>query len=288
MNDATYTVGADRKYNVERDTIIRVLVGSQSLGLNNPGTDDRDEMGLMVEPPDAVFGLDTCDHHVTRTQPEGVRSGPGDLDLAIYSLKKWMRLACKGNPTVLNILYAPEPLITLTPSGKLLRQYAAEIVSWQAIPAFIGYLTAQKERLLGTRGQKRVQRPELEEAHGYDTKFAMHALRLGLQGIELMETGRLTLPLDEERRATCMAVRRGEVDKAEAVRLMEDAEARLKRGVPFPGKSPLREKPHYILIHKLMEAIYREHWSANRLYCDANRDYQSIKTLARDAAGGNT
>ena len=36
-----------------------------------------------------------------RTQPEGVRSGPGDLDLIVYSLRKWMRLALTGNPTVL-------------------------------------------------------------------------------------------------------------------------------------------------------------------------------------------
>ena len=32
-------------------------------------------------------------------------------------------------------------------------------------------------------------RPELVAAHGYDTKYAMHALRLGLQGIELLTTG---------------------------------------------------------------------------------------------------
>jgi uncharacterized protein len=33
-------------------------------------------------------------------------------------------------------------------------------------------------------------RPELVAVHGYDTKYAMHALRLGLQGIELLTTGR--------------------------------------------------------------------------------------------------
>jgi len=50
------------------------------------------------------------------------------------------------------------------------------IVSKRAGRGYLGYLRGQKERLLGTRGQKRVNRPELVEAHGFDTKYAMHAL----------------------------------------------------------------------------------------------------------------
>jgi len=40
-------------------------------------------------------------------------------------------------------------------------------------------------------------RPGLVAIHGYDTKYAMHALRLGLQGIELRTTCRITLPTPE-------------------------------------------------------------------------------------------
>jgi hypothetical protein len=59
-----------------------------------------------------------------------------------------------------------------------------------------GNLHGQKERLLGSRGQ-RVNRPELVQAHGYDTRYAMHAARLGYQGLELLETGELTLPMPD-------------------------------------------------------------------------------------------
>jgi len=38
----------------------------------------------------------------------------------------------------------------------------------------------------------------------------MHAVRLGYQGIELLETGRLTLPMAEPARSRVMAVRLGE------------------------------------------------------------------------------
>ncbi len=31
---------------------------------------------------------------------QDARSGAGDLDLTIYSLRRWIRLALKGNPTI--------------------------------------------------------------------------------------------------------------------------------------------------------------------------------------------
>ena len=65
-------------------------------------------------------------------------------------------------------------------------------------------------------------------AHGYDTKHAMHALRLGLQGAELLTTGRITLPVPEPDRARLRAVRAGEVPLAEALDAIRAAEARLE------------------------------------------------------------
>ena len=93
---------------VERSTILRATVGSTLHGLHHGGQDDRDEMAIFVEPPEFLVGLawrdrearaGSFEHYVERTQPEGVRSGPGDLDLVAYSLRKWLRLALKGNPT---------------------------------------------------------------------------------------------------------------------------------------------------------------------------------------------
>src|SRR3954463_15613041 len=85
----------------ERGCILRGLVGSTVHGLSNPGADDRDEMGVCVEPEDYVLGLRPFEHCVARTQPEGHPSGPGDVDLTIYGLRKFCRLAIKGSPTVL-------------------------------------------------------------------------------------------------------------------------------------------------------------------------------------------
>lgn len=138
------------------------------------------------------------EQYIYRTQPEGVRSGPGDLDLTVYSLRKWLRLALAGNPTILLPLFAPpEHLVAITPPGDELRERSRMIVSRRAGHRFLGYLRAQRERLLGLRGSRHTNRPELVEVYGFDTKFAMHMVRLGVQGVELLETGRISLPLRE-------------------------------------------------------------------------------------------
>jgi hypothetical protein len=75
---------------VEDGTILRGTVGSTVHGLHHGGQDDRDEMAIFVEPPEFLIGLRLAlsgsswgpfEHYVERTQPEGSRSGPGDLDL---------------------------------------------------------------------------------------------------------------------------------------------------------------------------------------------------------------
>ena len=94
-----------------------------------------------------------------------------------------MRLALAGNPSILLLLFVPDDQLQLvTPAGRALRELAPAFISVRVRDAYSGYMAAQKERLLGQRGRMRVKRPELVQAHGYDTKYAMHTFRLGLQG----------------------------------------------------------------------------------------------------------
>ena len=225
-------------------------------------------MAVFVEPPEFLIGLSRArgirgglygfEHFVERTQPEGVRSGPGDLDLVAYSLRKYVRLALKGHPTILLPLFVPtESLLEITKLGEELRSLRSVLISRRAGLGYLGYLRGQKERLLGSRGQKRVNRPELVEAHGYDTKYAMHAARLGYQGIELMETGALTLPMREPERSCVMAIRTGDRTFAEAIAEIEDVEARLATAVEV---SPLPERPDHAAIDAFLIDAYQCAW----------------------------
>ncbi|WP_129336573.1 DNA polymerase beta superfamily protein [Cellulomonas endophytica] len=244
--------------------ILRTVCGSGVHGMAIAGHDDHDEMGVYVETREQVVGLAPSSHHyVSRTQPEGVRSGPGDTDLTVYALRKYMRLAVAGNPTVLTVLFAPAGSVLVeTPLGTELRELAPVILSLEAGRRFLGYLVGQRERLLGGGQRSRVpNRPELVAAHGYDTKYASHALRLGYQGLEVVTEGRLTLPVDGPALAACMEVKRGEVGFDEALRRVDEVRDRLDEAIRS-GRSPLRERPDRERIDAWLVGAHERHWAA--------------------------
>lgn len=208
---------------ISRQEIIRAEVGSTLYGTGLPGTEDTDYMGVCVEPWQAIFGLQRFEQWQWRTQPEGVRSGFGDIDITVFGLRKFMHLACKGNPSILLLLFVPEDrLVVQTPLGRSLQVLARDIVSARVAAPYIGYATAQLDQLTGKRGGKHGKsRPELVEQFGYDTKFAMHALRLALQGCEILRTGRIEVPIPNPDGDLLRAVRRGDLDLTTVVELIE-------------------------------------------------------------------
>jgi uncharacterized protein len=251
----------------ERCTILRGLVGSTVHGLNvNDGIEDRDEMGICVEPLDDAMALwDPFEQFIYRTAAEregrsNARSTGGDLDLTIYSLRKWMRLAIKGNPTILLLLFTPQDqLVSCDELGAELRALTPEIVSRRVQAPFLGYLQAQKQRLTGERGQKRIHRPELEEMYGFDTKYAMHMLRLGFQGVELLSTGQLSLPMREPERSFLLDVRRGRVSEQECLAKAESLEHELD---DLATTSILRAEPDEQRVEQWVLEAYRRRWGA--------------------------
>jgi uncharacterized protein len=253
--------------------ILRGEVGSTMHGTAIAGQDDRDEMGVFVEPPEFVCGLTPCDHYIYRDQPEGVRSQPGDLDLTMYSLRRFCRLAAQGNPSVIMLLWLPA-YINTTPVGAELIRMREAFVSRESGRRYLGYLAAQKSKLKGERANT-VRRPELVEKYGYDTKFAMHALRLGLQGIEVMTHRRLTLPVAEPDLTTLRAVRSGQIDLEDALQLIEDAEKRLGELVEACTWTADIDG-----INRFMVKAHLEYWRSRELLSDLPGESSVIAALA--------
>lgn len=143
--------------------ILRVQVGSGVHGTAISGQDDRDEMGICLEPARFVTGLarvprgiddngreiefEQYQRHTVWDKPGGLanRSGVGDLDIVVYSASKWCRLALAGNPTVLLALYVPdEEVIFRNEVGAELVANSSRFVSKLAAERFLGYLRSQK------------------------------------------------------------------------------------------------------------------------------------------------
>jgi hypothetical protein len=83
---------------------------------------------------------------------------------------------------------------------------------------------------------------QLIEQYGFDTKYAGHVLRLGYQGIEFLESGRLTLPMREPERTRILDVRNGRVAFKDVLAEADDLQHRLEY---LLQNSRLPERPDY-------------------------------------------
>lgn len=199
----------------DADRVMVVEVGSTAHGTALDGTDDFDICAVWIEGPNQVLTWQQAKGTAMyRTQPEGVRSGPGDVDAQVYTLRKFLGLAVAGNPSILQTLWCP--VLEDSETAAELRNIREWFIGRHILNPYRGYMKSQVQRILGTKGSGHGTRGsggrvELIEAHGYDTKYAMHAARLGFQCLELLNTYGLELPMTSEAGDWLRAVRRGEV-----------------------------------------------------------------------------
>ncbi|WP_198667326.1 nucleotidyltransferase domain-containing protein [Glycomyces dulcitolivorans] len=259
----TFDAGAVARAN----EILRTEAGSGVHGLAIAGVSDHDETGVFIEPAEHVIGLaEPVDHATWRDRPEGHRSQAGDSECTLYSLRKFLRLAVAGNPNLLLVPFAPEASVYRTSVlGDELRALGPAFLSRAAARRVVGYLDGQVAMLLGRGRQKDMpKRPELVAAHGYDTKFASHALRLGFQGLELIEHARLTLPMPEAERERVLLVKSGGVPDLDTV-LAEITAARDRiESLLDAGKTPLPETPDLDRLSAWSIDAHRRHWDSTR------------------------
>lgn len=244
-------------------TILEIVVGSTVHGTSvDDGLEDLDLMAIRLESREQALGFYAEDTWTKRTKPTGVRSEAGDVDYVAYGLRKYLSLALKGNPTILLALFVPEHHVrSISAAGAELRALAPSIVSQQVFAPFRGYMRQQTERLFGLRGQQNVTRPELIERYGFDTKYAGHIVRLGLQGEEILRSGKISLPMPDSDRALVVGIRTGKYTLNEVSKLIDDVEGRLVRA---KDSSVLAERPDIAKVQSWMMRTYLDYWNGAR------------------------
>ncbi len=85
----------------------------------------------------------------------------------------------------------------------------------------------------------------------------MHALRLGVQGVELLTTGRITLPVPEPSRSHLLAVRRGDVPLPEVLAAVTDAEQRLRA---LRDSASVPQQPDRAWVDGWLHRSYLAYW----------------------------
>jgi len=178
--------------------LIHVFIGGSQLhGAKIHGTDDMDIYGVYVEPPEWALGLSPFPHFVWSTAGDDHRNGPNDIDVTLYSLRRWAELACKGNPTALHFLFSP--LAIRSPAWDAVLAHKDVFAAKSSATHFLGFADNQLKRMTGERGRgKKGQRPALELEFGFDVKAAMHSIRLLYECKEFVTSGHITLPRPEK------------------------------------------------------------------------------------------
>lgn len=237
------------------DRLIHVFVGGSELhGAKVHGTDDLDIYGIYIEPPELVLGLESLPHYVWSTASNDRRNGPNDIDVTLYSLKKWAGLACKGNPTALHFLFAKGVLDNVVWRNVVTNRTA--FLARTHIKPFLGFADDQLKRMTGRKGRgKKGQRPELENKFGYDVKAGMHTLRLLHECKELLSDGTITLPRPE--REFLIRARTGKYSIEKVLATAQKLFAECEKAANL---SPLPEKIDRASVSQLLADSYRKAW----------------------------
>jgi predicted nucleotidyltransferase len=122
-----------------------------------------------------------------------------ETDECYWELAKFLRLALKSNPNILECLYTPL-VEKVTPIAQELLDMREAFLSRLVYQTYNGYVMAQFRRF----------QAHLRSTGSIRWKHAMHLIRLLLAGITLLREGHLPLRV-EEHRERLLAIRRGEM-----------------------------------------------------------------------------
>jgi len=251
------------------DSLIHLFIGGSGMhGATGDKPTDIDLCGVYIQPVELVLGIPVpkvgedgephrFDPDVQVWSPSGDhdKNGPGDLDLNLYSLRKWAGMAATGNTTALEFLFirnsAEKPDIWV----KHIEPNRDAFISARAGFHFLRFSESMLKRLKGEGQGKHGQRPELEQEHGYDTKAAMHLIRVLCEGIELMKRGTITLPRPEV--VTLKGIRAGGYSLEGVEKMYADLTAELEAA---QAASKLPPEVDRARISRVITAAQVEHW----------------------------
>lgn len=167
--------------------IFRCVVGSRAYGLEHEGS-DYDRRGIYLPRAERHWSLVGVPEQIeSHARQEGY-----------WEVQKFLTLALKSNPTVLECLYTPL-VEDCTPLAAEIVAARESFLSRLAYQTYNGYVLSQFRRF----------QAEVRNHGAIKWKHVMHLMRLLLEGIRVLREGRVAVRV-EEHRDELLAIRRGE------------------------------------------------------------------------------
>lgn len=172
-----------------RDWVIyRCVVGSRAYGLEEAGS-DVDRRGIFLPPANLHWSLTGVPPQIEFDETQE----------CYWELQKFLTLALKANPSVLECLYSPCIEMATPLAGELLENRSS-FLSKRVYQTYNGYVLSQFRKL----------HARLRRDGAIKWKQAMHLVRLQLAGIETLRRGAVPVAVSEHRERL-LAIRRGEM-----------------------------------------------------------------------------
>ncbi|ELP29580.1 hypothetical protein RBSWK_06436 [Rhodopirellula baltica SWK14] len=157
--------------------IYRCVIGSRAYGLDDEDS-DTDRRGIYLPPAELHWSLYGVPEQLENDQTQEV----------YWELQKFIVLALKANPNVLECLYSPI-VESVTPLGKDLLAMRDAFLSKLVFQTFSGYVASQfKKMQTDIRNQGRVK-----------WKHVMHLIRLLLSGTHVLQNGEMIVDVGQHR-----------------------------------------------------------------------------------------
>jgi len=167
------------EYDLYQNVIYRCIVGSQAYGLDRDGS-DVDRRGIYLAPAELEWSLYGV--------PEQLESR--DSEECYWELKKFLVLALKANPNILECLYTPM-VEKRTPISDELLASRNIFLSKLVYQTYNGYVMSQFKKL----------EQDLRTSGSIKWKHAMHLIRLLLEGVTILRDGYVPVRVAEHRDA---------------------------------------------------------------------------------------
>jgi predicted nucleotidyltransferase len=130
--------------------MLEFVIGSNLYGTNTP-TSDRDYSGVFMPNEDMVFGFERAeevDLSVKSKRSDG-RNDENAIDVTLYELRKFVKLALENNPNVLEMLFInPENIIFSNWYGSELLNHAHLFPHKGLKVKFLAYAFSQKHKMV--------------------------------------------------------------------------------------------------------------------------------------------
>jgi predicted nucleotidyltransferase len=176
------------EYDLFDRVIYRCVTGSRAYGLSQEAS-DTDRRGIYLPPAELHWSLYGV--------PEQLENP--DTEEVYWELQKFLTLALKANPNVLECLYTPIVEHASELAGELLSMRAA-FLSRMVYQTYNGYVLSQFKKL----------QADLRNKGEVKWKHVMHLTRLLLAGITTLREGHVPVDVGAHREAL-LAIKRGEV-----------------------------------------------------------------------------